>query len=462
MVRDAHLAQDITQAVFVALSQNASDLADRTVLAGWLYRTAQNLAANAVRSDVRRRAREHEAGVMNELLSSDSDSTWDHIAPHLDSALGELNDAERDALLLRYFQRKSAREMAQALGVSDEAAQKRVGRAVERLRELFAKRGVTVGASGLVVILSANAVAASPIGLSTTVTAAAALAGKTFATTATTAIAMTTLQKSLITVALVAAIGTGLYEASRVAEQQKELRALVQRQAPLTGQVDQLTRERDDFARQLTTLRNDNERLHRDTEELLKLRGEVARLRNASHEIASAKGSGHNDPTEIAMRSWLKRVTLLKQRFEQWPGKKTPELSLLAEEDWLKETENRNLETDEDCRQAMGKLRDHAKEKMAALVDKALEEYSKANNEQLPADLSQLKPYLNPPVDSFLDGYEIAKPGTVKVSNRTLTWAMVEKGSYTPGRVPASHREVLADREHDMFIVIYQGGHYRY
>src|SRR6185503_4695806 len=130
-----------------------------------------------------RRAREQEAAAINELLANQSDAVWEHIAPHLDTALGELSEADRDALMLRYFERKSAKEMAEVLGVSDEAAQKRVNRAVERLREFFAKRGVTVGASGLVVLISANAVQAAPLGLAITISAAtAALAGTTIAT----------------------------------------------------------------------------------------------------------------------------------------------------------------------------------------------------------------------------------------------------------------------------------------
>src|SRR5450759_3631999 len=173
MVRDAHLAEDVTQSAFVALAQNARQLTDRPVLSGWLHRTAQNLAANAVRYAVRRRAREQEAAAMNELLSAEPDAVWEHIAPHLDAALGELSEPDRDALLLRYFERKSAREIALTLGVSDEAAQKRVSRAVERLREFFAKRGVTVGAHGLVVVISANAVQAAPVGLAGTISSAA-------------------------------------------------------------------------------------------------------------------------------------------------------------------------------------------------------------------------------------------------------------------------------------------------
>src|SRR5437016_4319480 len=177
MVRDTHLAEDVAQGVFVALAQNARQLTNRPVLSGWLHRTAQNLAAKAVRSDVRRRAREQEAAAMNELLTTEPDATWERIATHLDAALGELSETDRDALLLRYFERKSAREMAQTLGTSEDAAQKRVSRAVERLREFFAKHGLSVGASGLIVVISANAVQAAPLGLALTISAAAAHVG---------------------------------------------------------------------------------------------------------------------------------------------------------------------------------------------------------------------------------------------------------------------------------------------
>src|ERR1044071_8306163 len=136
MVCDPHLAEDVTQSVFMALAKSAGQLANRPVISGWLHRTTQNIAAQTVRTIERRRAREQEAAAMNELLSTARDTPWDQIAPHLDAALSELNEPDRDALLLRYFERKSAQEMAQTLGISDEAAQKRVqiGRASCRER----------------------------------------------------------------------------------------------------------------------------------------------------------------------------------------------------------------------------------------------------------------------------------------------------------------------------------------
>jgi RNA polymerase sigma factor (sigma-70 family) len=214
MVGDAHLAEDVTQSAFAVLAQNAGKLTDRPTLSGWLHRTAQNIASKTVRTNVRRRVREQEAAAMNELLAANSDDQWDHIAPHLDAALGKLSEPEREAVLLRYFERKSASEMAQILGISNEAAQKRISRAVERLREFFAGRGVTVGASGLALLLSTNAVQSAPVGLAAT-TCSAVLAGTAAKTStliaATKIIAMTTIQKVIIATTVVAAAAIGGY-----------------------------------------------------------------------------------------------------------------------------------------------------------------------------------------------------------------------------------------------------------
>ena len=302
MVRDTHLAEDVTQGVFVALAQNARQLTDRPVLAGWLHRTTQNLAANAVRADVRRRVREQEAAAMNEIFATDTAATWEHIGPQLDAALGELTEPDRDALLLRYFERKSAAEMAQLLGISDEAAQKRVNRAVERLRDSFAKHGVTVGASGLVAVISAHAVQAAPAGLLATISAAAVFAGTAASTSTviatTKTLAMTTLPKTFVTFTVAVLAGAVIYELHQADRWHERVQTLQQQQAPLAEQVRQLQRERNDATNQLAAWlqNNDPKRLRKEHLELLSLRGRVTQMATELRERKSAGTLGDSNP----------------------------------------------------------------------------------------------------------------------------------------------------------------------
>jgi hypothetical protein len=142
-----------------------------------------------VRREARRQFREHIATEMNAMNATDlsrrnpmeADDDWTQIAPLLDEAMHSLDDTDRTAVLLRYFENKSLREVGATLGTTDDAARKRVSRAVERLREFFAKRGVYVGASGLVAVISGNAVQAAPVGLAITISTAAVV-GTTLAT----------------------------------------------------------------------------------------------------------------------------------------------------------------------------------------------------------------------------------------------------------------------------------------
>ncbi len=410
MVRDAHLAEDVTQSVFAALAQNARQLVEHPVLAGWLHRTAQNLAANVVRSEVRRRAREQEAVAMNELLAAEPDACWEDIAPQLDATLGELNEADRDALLLRYFERKSAPEMAELLGISTEAAQKRVTRAVERLRKLFSQRNVTIGASGLAAVIAANAVQAAPTGLALTI-CTATLAGTAVSTstiiTATKTIAMTTLQKTVITTVLAAAAGTGIFEAHQAAQLRGQVQTLQQSQAPLAEQIQQLQRERDDATNRLAGMAEEIAKNQKNNLELLRLRAEATRLRNESQELANLKAEKSGDELEPEEKSWLERIRLLKQRLAQTPSAQIPELQYLTEDDWLRAAKHA-LETEDDYRAALSGLGASAEGNFLRIVETALRKYLDANNGTFPVKLSQLKPYFtNSPADDLLQRYQI-------------------------------------------------------
>jgi RNA polymerase sigma factor (sigma-70 family) len=279
MVCDAHLAEDVTQGVFLALAKEAGGLKDRPVLSGWLHRAAQNIAAQTVRTDVRRRLLEQQAAAMTLLLSSESEASWDCIAPDLDAALGELSDSDRDALMLRYFENKSASQMASILGISDEAAQKRVSRAVEHLRNFFAKHGVTVGASGLVALISANAVQAAPVSLAATITAAALLSG-TIATPTTMNLINIKAIASVIAVAL--ATGTGIYFV-----QQREANRLRNENRSLVEAQENLATERNAALSAAAATSNEVNQLRKDRTDLLRLRSEIARLRQQTSGLSA-------------------------------------------------------------------------------------------------------------------------------------------------------------------------------
>lgn len=178
---DAHLAQDVTQTVFTDLARKARSLSQGVVLAGWLYRATHFASAKIVRTERRRQAREKEA-----MSMQDSDAEvvprWDQLAQSLDVAIAELKTSDRDAVLLRYFERKELRAVGAALGISEDAAQKRVGRALEKLRMILSRRGVALSSVALASVVAENAVQAAPSGLAGTI-AHSSLAGASTAAT---------------------------------------------------------------------------------------------------------------------------------------------------------------------------------------------------------------------------------------------------------------------------------------
>ncbi len=302
-VYSPELARDVTQSVFTDLARKArtvsTNMTPDASLVGWLYRGTRFAARDLYRNETRRTQRERQA--MEQLHpASETPPDWEQLHPVLDDAMSELDDSDRDAVLLRYFKNHDLRTVGTTLGISDDAAQKRVSRAVERLREFFAKRGVTVGAGGLAVVISANAVQAAPVGLALTISTAAVLTGTTLATTATVtatkAIAMTALQKTIVTATIAVLAGVGIYEARQASQMREQVQTLQQQQAPLVEQLAKLQSERDDATNTLALLKEELAKNRPNSSELLKLRGEVGLLRKQTQESKQAQAKPNPFP----------------------------------------------------------------------------------------------------------------------------------------------------------------------
>jgi RNA polymerase sigma factor (sigma-70 family) len=176
-VRDRHLAEEVTQVVFIILARKAGSLGSQVLLPAWLHNTTRYTAMNLLRAEARRQTHERRAAKMKARLQSANafdpfsrvDSSWKHLEPVLDQALARLNERDRAAILLRYFQHKSIAQTAEALGISEPAAGMRLHRAVEKLRSFFQSRGVSLPAAALMGVISANAIHPAPPGLASTV-----------------------------------------------------------------------------------------------------------------------------------------------------------------------------------------------------------------------------------------------------------------------------------------------------
>jgi len=161
---NVHAAEEITQAVFIILAQKAGPISGKTILSGWLHQTARLTAANYRRGEIRRQKREQEA-YMQSTLNEPEAEVWRRIGPLLDEALARLGERDRNAIVLRFFENKSLREVGDVLGGGEDAAKMRVNRALEKLRKIFTRRGVTFTAVAIAGAVAANSVQAAPAGL---------------------------------------------------------------------------------------------------------------------------------------------------------------------------------------------------------------------------------------------------------------------------------------------------------
>ncbi|MDO8539302.1 MAG: sigma-70 family RNA polymerase sigma factor [Opitutaceae bacterium] len=217
---DAHLAQDVAQRVFTDLARKAAELACRPVLSGWLYRATQFAATDVVRAERRRRAREQEAQVMQELSTHPTtEADWDKLRPVLDQVMGELNERDRDAVMLRFIEGRGFAEIGTTLRVSEDAARMRVDRALEKLRGRLNAHEITSTSAALSAVLANQAAGAVPAGFAANITSAAlmgvAVAAPAGFVAAMIAFMTATKTTTVLGVAVALAVTTAVYQSTQ-------------------------------------------------------------------------------------------------------------------------------------------------------------------------------------------------------------------------------------------------------
>jgi RNA polymerase sigma factor (sigma-70 family) len=175
-VKDEGAAREITQNVFIALARKAAWLSGETSLTGWLHRSALLEARRWWRGELRRRRREQTAVELGTVMKEE-DSLLAGLAGELDDGLLELREADRQALMLRYFEGRTHRDIGLLLGAREDAVRMRIDKALARLTGFFRRRGYAVPAVATTAAVLSTAAKAAPAGLAIAATRSALAAG---------------------------------------------------------------------------------------------------------------------------------------------------------------------------------------------------------------------------------------------------------------------------------------------
>jgi RNA polymerase sigma factor (sigma-70 family) len=284
---DVESAQDVAQTVFVALADQARTLPKDVMLGGWLHLRTRFAAGKLMRTERRRQLRERQAAEMN-AIEDHSESNLAQVAPVLDEAIGQLDAEDRTAILLRFFERKDFRSVGDALGSSEEAARKRVDRALEKLHVLLKHRGAALTAAALGTLLAAEAVTAAPAGLAGSVTAAALASVAAGAGITGTLVRLMTIAKVKLGIISAFAVAGVALPLAIQNQSQARLRAENQALRQEASQLAQAAAENEHLSN-LVVQANGAASLSREQmSELLRLRGEVGVLRRRLAEAPKA------------------------------------------------------------------------------------------------------------------------------------------------------------------------------
>ncbi len=277
------LAEDVAQEVFTSVAQKATSLAAHATLAGWLFTATRYAAAQKMRSEEARRRREQETYLMNDTIAGDSAPEWERLRPVIDAALEGLNERDREAVLLRFFAGQAFGKIGATLSLSEDAARRRVDRALDKLRDALMQRGVTSTGAALAAVLTAQGVAAAPAGLAVSI-ASHAVASATFGGGVTAAKLFGFMSTTKVAVGVA---GIVVAAATAFTFQQRQVTAQMRAEVgALRQQVADATALREENRRLQQASAADASRLEAEHGEVLKLRGELDTIKRA---IAAAK-----------------------------------------------------------------------------------------------------------------------------------------------------------------------------
>lgn len=387
-VRSSALAEEIAQSVFIDLARNASRIESTTPLVAWLHLVTRRTAIDTIRRESRRQVREQTAAEIAAMKSPPSD--WSGIEPLLDEAIESLSETDRAAILFRFFENKSLREIGASFGTSDDAAQKRVTRAVELLRAFFVRRGVAATATGLTANLSAHTLQIAPVGLSASICTAVGLSGAAgLVVEATKAISMTTLQKSILAAILTLGFGGAAFEISKLRAKRAEFTALHQRSDQIAAEIRRTSEQRD-----------------------LALRGFLDAQQRFAARLPARTSSDVALETEMA--AWLERTARLKRMRDQRPDLVTHEVRMLSDDSLFAAARELNLETEEQVRTTFAQLRSSSEDAIVNKIQKALHRYLDSHDGTLPQSSRELAAFFDPPIDpAALHRYVLKQHGRI-------------------------------------------------
>lgn len=403
-VRSPQLAEEISQSVLLELSRHAADFPKAQPLAAWLYAVTRRTAIDVIRRESRRLIRETTAAEIAAMKTPSE--TWPKVEARLDEAMETLNATERTAIVLRFFENQSLRDVGTALGLSEDTAQKRISRALDRLRASFATCGVAVSTATLATDLSAHAVQIAPTILGAHIAASATGTVATLGTGHIASLAMTTLEKTLLTAGLTLALAGVVFELTTLSAHRSDL----------------------------TSIRQNNAKLLADSQRVQAQIDDATRRTSEARQRLSARSSAEDSPSDVALKAlmsaWLDRLARLRRVAAEHPELLIPEFELLTEDDWFNASRNIPPQFESNYRVLLSVIRSAAETNFMQRLRPALQAYLAANAGVLPTDTHQLAPFFHPSVPSAtLDRYKMAARGKFSALSGAERNALIEQNS---------------------------------